>query len=65
MAQPTHPDALGRLVAARELRALAKTLGETGAATASGLWGSSVAAVVAAVDKELTSADRRRLRAPR
>src|SRR5688500_9493144 len=53
MAQTTHPDALGRLVAARELRALAKTLGETGAATASGLWGSSVAAVVAAVEKEL------------
>lgn len=53
MAQSTHPDALGRLVAARELRALAKTLGESGAATASGLWGSSVAAVVAAVEKEL------------
>src|SRR5688572_923589 len=53
MADTTHPDALGRLVAARELRALARTLGETGAATASGLWGSSVAAVVAAVEKEL------------
>src|SRR3954449_6099837 len=53
MASTTPPGALGRLVAAREIRALAQTLGETGAATASGLWGSSVAAVVAAVDKEL------------
>src|SRR3954449_6729151 len=53
MASTTPPGALGRLVAAREIRALAQTLGETGAATASGLWGSSVAAVVAAIDREL------------
>ena len=54
MAQPTTPpDAIGRLVAARPLRDLARTLAQTGAATASGLWGSSVAAVVAAVRAEL------------
>src|SRR3954465_8102679 len=53
MSSPTPPEVIGRLAAARELQSLARTLGETGAATASGLWGSSVAAVVAAVDKEL------------
>src|SRR6185436_8243660 len=42
-----------RLVAARELKMLAAALAEKGAATASGLWGSSVAAVVAAVESEL------------
>jgi transcription-repair coupling factor (superfamily II helicase) len=50
---PTPPDVVGRLVAARPLRDLARTLDSAGAATASGLWGSSVAAVVAAVKKEL------------
>ena len=49
----TTPDAIGRLVAARDLRELARTLGETRAVTASGLWGSSVSAVVAAVREEL------------
>jgi transcription-repair coupling factor (superfamily II helicase) len=44
---------IGRLVAARPLRDLARSLAATRAATASGLWGSSVAAVVAAVEKEL------------
>src|SRR5688572_3749535 len=53
MSETTHPDAIGRLVAARELRDLARTLGESRAATASGLWGSSVSAVVAAVQTEL------------
>ncbi len=53
MERTTPPDALGRLVAARELRELARTLGQSGAATASGLWGSSVAAVIAAVEDEL------------
>ncbi len=53
MSETTHPDAIGRLVAARELRDLARTLQESGAATASGLWGSSVSAVVAAVQTEL------------
>ncbi|HEY7087031.1 MAG TPA: transcription-repair coupling factor [Tepidisphaeraceae bacterium] len=50
----TLPDAVGRLVAAPELRELARTPKEPArAATASGLWGSSVAAVVAALRNEL------------
>ena len=49
----THPDVLGRLAAARPLRELARYLGKTGAATASGLWGSSLAAVTAAIEAEL------------
>src|SRR4051812_38771056 len=53
MKRPT-PDALGRLVAAPELKDLARALaGPARAATASGLWGSSVSAVVAAVQREL------------
>src|SRR6185369_9816268 len=52
MSNPT-PDALGRLVAARPLKELAQTLAQNGAATASGLWGSSIAAVIATIDKEL------------
>src|SRR5687768_5702622 len=50
---PTLPDSLGRLVAAPELQNLAHALREHRAATASGLWGSSVAAVRAAVRREL------------
>ena len=49
----TPPEAVGRLVTARELVELATALGKTGAATASGLWGSSVAAAVAGVSREL------------
>jgi transcription-repair coupling factor (superfamily II helicase) len=52
MSQPT-PATIGRLVAARPLKDLARLLADTGAATASGLWGSSVSAVVAAVQAEL------------
>src|SRR5688500_1918253 len=52
MTRPT-PEAIGRLVAARELKTLAQTVRDNGAATASGLWGSSVAAAVAAVEREL------------
>ena len=48
------PDAIGRLVAARPLKELAQTLARTRAATASGLWGSSVAAVIAALKRELS-----------
>src|SRR6266487_3516085 len=48
-----RPEAIGRVVAARELTELAKALAEKGSALASGLWGSSVAAVVAAVRKQL------------
>ena len=47
------PEAIGRLVAARPLKELAQSLAENRAATASGLWGSSVAAVVAGVEKAL------------
>jgi transcription-repair coupling factor (superfamily II helicase) len=47
------PEAIGRLVAARPLKDLAHTLAQTRAATASGLWGSSVAAVIAALGREL------------
>lgn len=53
MANPTPPEAIGRLVAARPLRDLARLLAEQGAATASGLWGSSTAAVIAALRAEL------------
>src|SRR5215217_5269069 len=53
MSTSTPPNAVRRLVAAREVRALAETLRNTGAATASGLWGSSVAAVVAGVEANL------------
>ena len=51
--RPTPPDAIGRLVAARPLKDLARTLADKGAATASGLWGCSVPAVVAALRAEL------------
>jgi len=47
------PDAIGRVVAAQPLKDLARLLAMHRAATASGLWGSSVAAVVAAIEKEL------------
>ena len=53
MPNPTPPEAIGRLVAARPLVELARLLAEKGAATASGLWGSSVAAVIAALRAEL------------
>src|SRR4051812_29813556 len=53
MNPPTPPESIGRLVAARELAALADLVAQNGAATASGLWGSSVAAVVAAVEQKL------------
>src|SRR5678815_4900743 len=52
MDDPT-PAAIGRLVHARALKELAISLRENRAATASGLWGSSVAAVTAALEREL------------
>src|SRR5437773_1270790 len=52
--KPAAPDFIGRLVAAPQLRELARKLSQTRAAAASGLWGSSVAAVVAAVRAELS-----------
>ena len=48
------PHTVGRLVAARSLKQLAHQLANIGAATAAGLWGSSVAAVVAALRAELS-----------
>ncbi len=54
MAKPTTGTAaVGRLLAARPLRALAEQLSASSAASVSGLWGSSVAAVVAAVRRGL------------
>ena len=47
------PESIGRLVAARPLRQLARDIAEHRAATASGLWGSSLAAVTAAIEAEL------------
>src|SRR3954470_15704489 len=47
------PEPLGRLAAARPLIDLAHVLAEKNAATASGLWGSSVSAALAAIEKEL------------
>ncbi len=47
------PAAIGRLAHARALNELAVSLRENRAATASGLWGSSVAAVTAALDQHL------------
>jgi transcription-repair coupling factor (superfamily II helicase) len=53
MSQRTPPPkAIGRLVAARQLKDLSAALRSSRAATASGLWGSSVAAVVAALQKD-------------
>src|SRR5690348_18512007 len=48
-----QPEAIGRLLAAPELEPLARALAQDRAATASGLWGSSVAAIVAAVQRHL------------
>jgi transcription-repair coupling factor (superfamily II helicase) len=47
------PEALGRLVAAPPLRELARTVAREKTASANGLWGSSVAAVIAALRDEL------------
>ena len=49
----TPPAAAGRLVAARAIKDLARELVRARAATASGLWGSSIAAVVAGLRTEL------------
>jgi transcription-repair coupling factor (superfamily II helicase) len=47
------PEAIGRLLAAPELRELARTLNSAPTVCASGLWGSSVAAVAATVRDQL------------
>jgi len=46
------PDSIGRLLAAPEMVELARTLEKHGAASVSGLWGSSTAAVVAMLRRE-------------
>jgi transcription-repair coupling factor (superfamily II helicase) len=51
--KPTTPESIGRLVAARPLVDLAKLVDNDGAASASGLWGSSVAGVLAGIEKSL------------
>jgi transcription-repair coupling factor (superfamily II helicase) len=53
MSDSSLPDSIGRLVAAPTLAELSRSLAEKGAVCASGLWGSSVAAVVAAVEANL------------
>ncbi len=55
MAKPTTgATAVGRLLAARPLRDLARQLSQSPAASVSGLWGSSVGAVVASLRHELS-----------
>ncbi|HEX2973073.1 MAG TPA: transcription-repair coupling factor [Tepidisphaeraceae bacterium] len=51
--RPPTPAAIGRLVAARALKELTESLRRLPAVTASGLWGSSVATVTAAIEQEL------------
>ena len=54
MAKPTTgATAVGRLLAAQPLRDLAQQLADAPAASVSGLWGSSVAAVLASLRREL------------
>jgi transcription-repair coupling factor (superfamily II helicase) len=53
MERPSPPAAVGRLAAARALKELAQTLHKKQTVAASGLWGSSVAAVTAALEREL------------
>jgi len=54
MSKQTPPDIIGRLVAARPLEALANSLRDQKVAAASGLWGSSVALVTAAMHRDLS-----------
>jgi len=53
LAEPTHPGDIRRLVAAPALRALAPQLSQANTLSVSGLWGSSVAAVLAAIEGQL------------
>src|SRR5688500_8397617 len=53
MQTTTPPNAVERLVAARPLKELVAALRETPALTVTGLWGSSVAAVTAAIERGL------------
>jgi transcription-repair coupling factor (superfamily II helicase) len=51
--QQVVPDSVGRLVHARALKALTDAVRDNGAVSASGLWGSSVAAVTGALEQHL------------
>ncbi|MBV8781843.1 MAG: hypothetical protein JO353_10635, partial [Phycisphaerae bacterium] len=51
--KPANPDAIGRLLAAPEIGRLLDSLTQARAVSANGLWGSSVAAVVAAIQAKL------------
>jgi transcription-repair coupling factor (superfamily II helicase) len=51
--EPPLPASIGRLVAARQLKEVANILRDQRAAAVSGLWGASVAAVIAAIRAEL------------
>jgi len=51
--EPPIPAAVGRLVAARQLKDLAATLRAQPALSVSGLWGSAVAAVIASLRADL------------
>ena len=51
--RPPTPAAVGRLVLARALKDLTAAVDAHATVTASGLWGSSVAAVTAAIEKHL------------
>ncbi|MGA3065680.1 MAG: transcription-repair coupling factor [Tepidisphaeraceae bacterium] len=51
--EPPVPETIGRLLAARPLHILAQTLRDSPALSVSGLWGSSVAAVLAVVQSDL------------
>jgi hypothetical protein len=53
MSKDPTADAVGRLVAARPLAELAGLIQQNRAVTASGLWGSSIAAVTAAIESQL------------
>ena len=51
--EPPLPASIGRVVAARQLKEVANILRDQRAAAASGLWGASVAAVIAAIRAQL------------
>src|SRR5688572_25565796 len=53
MSKTPPPAAVERLVSARALKELTSVLKEEGALSASGLWGSSIAATTAAIEQHL------------
>ncbi len=63
--EPPLPASIGRLVAVRQLKEVANVLRDQRAAAVSGLWGASVAAVIAAIRAEAESPYPAGLRTPR